>query len=216
MDRSDITLLCLLDCSKCFDVIPHGPLLSKLELYGVDTHWFKSYLAGHYQQVQIQDASGRIVTSETLLNPIGIYQGSALGPFLFSVYANMSLYTEGARIVQYAEDTQVAVSGGIGDIGALVQLMEHNLALLSRWFGKNGIKINAQKTQFIILGSRQNIQRLPPVYIKFMDADVAASPTVLNLGVTFDQHMTFTSHVDCRQRSTAMHWNALWTESEPS
>ena len=198
MDRSDITLLCLLDCSRCFDVIPHGPLLSKLELYGVtvDTRWFKSYLAGHYQQVQIQDASGRIVTSETLLNPIGTYQGSALGPLLFSVYANMSLYTEGARIVQYADDTQVAVSGGTGDIGALVQLMEHNLTLLSRWFGKNGIKINAQKTQFIILGSRQNIQRLPPVHIKFMDADVAASPSVLNLGVTFDQHMTFTSHVD--------------------
>ena len=147
--------------------------------------------------MQLQDASGRYVTSDALLNPIGTYQGSALGPLLFSIYANdLYLYTEGARIVQYADDIQVAVSGGTGDIGSLVQLMEHNLALLSRWFGKNGIKINAQKTQFIILGSRPNIQRLPPVNIKFMGADVAGSATVRNLGVTFDQHMTFTSHVD--------------------
>ena len=98
--------------------------------------------------------------------------------------------------MQYADDLQVAVCGGMGDIDSLVQHMEHNLALLSRWFGKNGIKINAQKTQATILGSRQNIQRLPPVNIKFMDADVAGSPTVVNLGVTFDQNMTFTHHLD--------------------
>ena len=206
MDRSKITLLCLLDCSKCFDVIPHDSLLRKLELYGVDTRWFTSYLDGHYQQVQIQDNLGGSVTSAVLPNHIGTYQGSALGPLLFSIYANdLPLYTDGAHVVQYADDTQVAVSGGIGDIGSLVQQMEHNLALLSRWFSKNGIKINAQKTQFIILGSRQNIQRLGPVNIKFMDADVAASATVLNLGVTFDQHMTFTPHVDnVVQRCTGM------------
>ena len=207
MDQSNVTLLCLLDCSKCFDVIPHAPLLRKLELYGVDTRWFRSYLAGHFQRVQVQDTlSGRSVTSNSLLNPIGTYQGSALGPLLFSIYANdLPLYTEGASVTQYADDTQVAVSGGTGDIGALVRLMEHNLALLSRWFSKNGIKINAQKTQFIILGSQQNIRRLPHVKIKFMDADVAGSSTVLNLGVTFDQTMSFSSHVDTVvQRCTGM------------
>ena len=131
------------------------------------------------------------------VNPIGTYQGSALGPLLFCIYANdIPLYTEDALVVQYADDLQVAVYGGMGDIDSMVQQMEHNLALLSRWFGKNGIKINAQKTQSTILGSRQNIQRLPPVNIKFMDADVAGSPTVVNLGVTFDQNMTFTHHVD--------------------
>ena len=38
----------------------------------------------------------------------------------------------------------VAVSGGTSEIGYLLRLMELNLALLSRWFGSNGIKINAQ------------------------------------------------------------------------
>ena len=51
MDRGDVTLLCMLDLSKCFDVIPHEALLSKLELYGVDTRWFGSYLANHFQKV---------------------------------------------------------------------------------------------------------------------------------------------------------------------
>ena len=49
--------------------------------------------------------------------------------------------------MQYADDIQVAVSGGTGDIGSLVQLMEHNLALLSRLSGKNGIKIGKMGTK---------------------------------------------------------------------
>ena len=48
MDQREITLLCLLDCSRCFDCIPHGVLLRKLELFGIDTRWFKSYLMNHF------------------------------------------------------------------------------------------------------------------------------------------------------------------------
>ena len=36
------------------------PLLRKLELYGVDTRWFRSYLDGHYQQVQLQEAGSDV------------------------------------------------------------------------------------------------------------------------------------------------------------
>ena len=199
MDRSHITLLCLLDCSKCFDVIPHDPLLRKLELYGVDTRWFRSYLDGHYQQVQLQEAgSGRHVTSEALVNPIGTYQGSALGAALVFDLRERPTFVYGGH-------ARCAICGWYPGGGLWLDRRHRlpctahgstNLALLSRWFGKNGIKINAQKTQFIIFGSRQNIHRLSPVSIKFMDAEVAASTTVLNLGVTFDQYMTFTSHVD--------------------
>ena len=56
MDRREATLLCLLDCPRCFDRIPHDSLLRKLELYGVDTGWFRSYLSGPYQRVQLQSA----------------------------------------------------------------------------------------------------------------------------------------------------------------
>ena len=152
MDRKEVTLLCLLDLSKCFDVVPHAGLLQKLELYNVDTRWFESYLADHQQQVVSQSHSASRTLSAALPNPIGTYQGSALGPLLYSIYANdMPLYADAANIVQYADDTQVLVSGRPGDIGAIIGSMERNLSQLSNWFGKNGMKINAQKTQFIVL-----------------------------------------------------------------
>ena len=108
----------------------------------------------------------------------------------------MPLHAEDACIVEYADDTQVLVSGRPGDIGALTGSMERNLSQLSNWFGKNGLKINAQKTQLIVLGTRQNLRQLPNVTIKFMSSTVSGSPVVRNLGVTFDACMTFDSHVD--------------------
>ena len=197
MDHSDVTLICLLDLSKCFDVIPHDRLLNKLRLYGVDERWFQSYLTDHYQKVCVQASSGEQLTSEPLLNPIGTYQGSALGPLLYSIYGNdLPLYAGDADIVQYADDTQVLVSGRPGDIGSLIVSMEKTSFDLSHWFGKNGLKVNADKTQLIVLGSRQNIKRLPPVSVRFMGVTVAGSPTARNPGVVFDQSMTFSAHID--------------------
>ena len=103
---------------------------------------------------------------------------------MYSIYANdMPLYADDACIVQYADDTQVLVSGRPGDICALIRSMERNLSQLSNWFGKNGMKINAQKTQLIALGTRQNLRQLPAFSIKFMGATVSGSPVVRNRGV---------------------------------
>ena len=74
--------------------------------------------------------------------------------------------------------------------------MERNLSHLSKWFGKNGMKINAQKTQIIAFGTRQSLRQLPTVRVEFMGATVSGSPVVRNLGVVFDQSMTFTAHTD--------------------
>ena len=96
--------------------MPHEGLLRKLELYNFDTRWFVSYLTGHHQQVVTQSQCGSRTLSASLSNPIGTYQGSALGPLLYSIYANdMPLYADDACIVQYADDTQVLVSGRPGD-----------------------------------------------------------------------------------------------------
>ena len=58
------------------------------------------------------------------------------------------------------------------------------------------MKINAQKTQLIALGTRQNLRQLPTISIKFMGATVSGSLTVRNLGVVFDQCMLFAAHID--------------------
>ena len=87
MDGRQVALLCMLDLSKCFDTIPHDRLLTKLQQYCIDTQWSASHLCDHYQQVSIRLPDGRAALSRPMLNPIGTYQGSALGPLLFNIYA---------------------------------------------------------------------------------------------------------------------------------
>ena len=59
MDSKKGTILVMIDLSSAFDTIDHSILLSRLELrYGITSvvlEWFRSYLYGRVQQVNIDD-----------------------------------------------------------------------------------------------------------------------------------------------------------------
>ena len=184
MDKKEISLLCLKDLSTCFDVISHSKLLG-LQLLGIDAGWVRSYLGGHTQSVCVIDGEGRRVFSKSLPNNVGVFQGSALGPLLFSVYANdLSLHAPDARIVQqYADDAHVLISGRKSELEATVARLSVILSCLSDWFTASGLKVNAGKTQLMILGSRQNLRDLPDVAVRFRDAVLEPCHQVKNLGM---------------------------------
>ena len=120
MDRGDVSLLTLIDLSRCFDVVDHDVYRvvdhdTQLQLPQIDPGWFRSYLANHQQQVYI---SGTNVTSSPRPINIGVFQGSCLGTLLFNIAAlSMPCYVPEnvcgfpVRIIRYADDTQVLISG---------------------------------------------------------------------------------------------------------
>ena len=196
MDRGHVSLLCLLDLSKCFDVIPHSQLLSKLQLYGVDPTWFSSYLTGHTQSVCVTSSSGDRVVSKPLPNTMGVFQGSALGPLLFTIFANdLSLHALDAHVTQYADDTQVLISDVKRNLPSLILRMESTLTSLASWFHAHGLKLNTSKTEILLLGTRQNTRDLPPVSVRVGGGTIQESAQVRNLGVLFDRHLTWDAHV---------------------
>jgi len=75
MNRGEITILTLLDQSKCFVVVPHQTLLDSLNTYGIETERFENYLTAHTQQVLIRGADGTVIKSASKPNTIGVYQG---------------------------------------------------------------------------------------------------------------------------------------------
>ena len=127
---------------------------------------------------------------------MGVFQGSALGPLLFTVFVNdMSLFTDDALIVQYADDTQIVVSGRKSEMPVLISRMETNLASLNTWFRANALKVNASKTQLITFGSRQNLRNLPHFTVSLREADLELCMEVNNLGLTFDRTLSWDAHV---------------------
>ena len=92
------------------------------------------------------------ILSRSLPNPIGVFQGSSLGPLLFQIFANdLALYAPQAHVVQYADDTQVLVSGKKDSLPQLIATMEHALSCNQCFFfgSFSGIKVNLKISPYI-------------------------------------------------------------------
>lgn len=206
MDQSEISLLCLIDLSKCFDVINHSKLLTKLQLHGIDIKWFQNYLSGHTQSVRLPSSSAVSQNSSSRISaarPInqGIFQGSSLGPLLYTIFCNdLGLYGNGSFIVQYADDTQVLVSGKKSVLSDLVSELETTLSSLDAYFHFNGLKVNESKFEILAIGSQQNLRGLPKFSVKFRQTTITPCTEARNLGVTFDRHLTWDTHVNAVAR----------------
>ena len=198
MDNGEISILVLLDLSKCFDVVPHQKLIEKLKLYGVDTVWFDSYLRGHVQQVQIRRADGTSIVSRPRENSIGVFQGGSLSCVLYMLFASdLSLHVpDGVTIVQFADDTQILVTGKKRDLATIVSLTETALDIIYRWFCQHGMKTNASKTKMLVLGTPAMLRSLPPVTISFCETVLRDTGTVKNLGLHLDRHLSYQPHID--------------------
>ena len=197
IDNKNISLLLLLDLSKAFDSVSHRILLTKCSDMNIDQFWFENYLSDRIQSVKLDS----MVSSPREVK-YGVPQGSILGPILFLIYINdMSKILKEYILVQYADDTQIILSGKMQDLPDLVTRAEKSLRDAKNYFQINGLNVNERKTQCIFIGSRQLIAQIPPeTKIYFGDTPIVPSSTVKNLGVHMDQYMLFDVHINHMSR----------------
>lgn len=205
-DEGLLSVLVLLDLSAAFDTIDHHILLKRLEellgITGTAINWFKSYLSDRFQFVHANNKSS-VYTKVSY----GVPQGSVLGPILFSIYMLplgnvMRKYSINFHC--YADDTQLYVSMKPGETNQLSKL-EACLKDIRAWMDQNFLLLNPDKTEVIVLGP----QKLRETFSKDLNAldgiSVAPNTTVRNLGVLFDQDLSFSSHIKQISRTAFFH-----------
>ena len=166
VDAGDVASLTSIDLSKAFDSVNHSMLLTKLGWYGVSSRWFSSYLSGRSQLVR---------GGSTVALPLshGVPQGSIVGPILFLIFVNdLSCFLPHGRLISYADVTQILDSAPphSNDLQVLKSRVEENIQHLQHWFSLNSLKMNADKTCFILFGTPNSIDRTSGFVVQVNDS----------------------------------------------
>ena len=201
MENRLLFILTLLDLSAAFDTVDHAVLLIRLRdrlgFTGAALKWFESYLCNRKQRVKVQNS-----ISDSVELACGVPQGSVLGPLLFTVYTlplGDLVRGMGFDLLIYADDTQLYITFRPipSQISLAIDRSADCVTTIKTWMADNFLKCNEDKTDFTIFGTRQLLTKLPPgLCLPFGDPEpITVNPAVKNLGVIFDQSLTFKEHI---------------------
>ncbi|MFN9909008.1 MAG: reverse transcriptase domain-containing protein, partial [bacterium] len=109
--------------------------------------WFKNYLAGRSQYVDVNGSK-----SDPLEIDISVIQGSTLGPILFLCYINDFFSATSLFSVLFADDTTCLGQGK--KLKDLTDYVNNELQKISNWFRSNKMAVNTAKTKFIVFRTR--------------------------------------------------------------
>ena len=140
-------------------------------------------------------------------------QGSVLGPLLFLLYtAELFEIIANAGLVRhsYTDDTQVYISAPAASASVSVQRFTSCVERIDAWMRSNRLRMNADKTQLVWLGTRQQLAKLTTTEFSLLSSTVKPSSTVLDLGVHIDGQLTMADHVTALLRSCLFQLRQLW------
>ena len=180
-----------LDLSKAFDTLDHVILLEKLDKYGIRgicNNWFRSYLRDRKLQCKINTVENGTIRSDVYYISHGTAQGSCLGPLLFILFTNdihtLPLYS---RLILFADDTTIYSHHKSKQF--LKYMLTHDMELLLDWFRANLLSLNMDKTKMIKFWPETT-----PFKLHIGNTILQTSKTVKFLGITIDDHLTWSPH----------------------
>ena len=142
--------------------------------------WFESYLTNRTQRVSLNNN-----VSEPEHVTCGVPQGSVLGPLLFLLFINdlPLVLKNSAKVDLYADGTTIY------DVQCNTDQLESNLQIslnaLHVWCRQNGMVLNTEKTNVMLITSRQRRSNLqnPNLSLRYNEIDIKMTTISKILGV---------------------------------
>jgi len=178
-------------------------VLFGLGVSGPALSWFCSYLSSRIQRVRI---------GPTLSDPSpcsrGVPQGSVLGPLLFVLYTrDISTVIPPAVLHQeFADDNLIDFSDH--DPNTVCSTLTTAVTKLASWLEDIGLLLNSAKTQVMFLKPRggEDVQSA----VKCNGTVLEVTHSAKYLGVTVDDQLSWSPHVDHVSRKCSQTIGQLW------
>ena len=123
----------------------------------------------------------------------------------------MIIYSTYSRNIYhiYADDTQLYISIKCKD--PLESLTRLNMCIsdIRVWMNKNQLNINDSKTEFIFFRSPLLKLNLSDLSVSVGDMQVSPSSKVRDIGIVFDQYLTFHDHISSICKYTHFHLRGI-------
>lgn len=184
----------LLDYSKAFDCLNHEMLMKKLEgigVTGVALTWFKSYLEGRTQVVEVSytdNGTTQTIRSDMQNLDRGVPQGSVLGPVLYIIFTSdmPNFMKQCCSVLMYADDTVLIKSTKTPEELEINSYIAFNMAL--EYCHSNDLAVNERKSTQLFFGPKKHQTSEIPGLNRTENAKY--------LGVIIDSNLSWNQHVD--------------------
>jgi hypothetical protein len=190
LNNKTIAVFC--DLKKAFDTVNHSILLKKLDYYGINNKWFKSYLTGRYQYTEISGTK-----SKQSFISCGVPQGSILGPLLFLIYINDLPLANRFTNILFADDTTFLISAENNE--SLIQKTNNELEKAAKWFSHNALTIHPQKTMFMIFNSKDKLYFNNKIILNGTNLERIGedekTKSIKFVGILIDENLKWNHHI---------------------
>ena len=142
-----------------------------------------SYLGGRQQIV---------IANETQSDPgivsCGVPQGSIHGPLLFLCYVNDMPISIKCKLLLYADDSALIVSGS--DPQTIADKLSEELESCRKWLLDNKLSLHLGKNEAILFGSKRKLRNVESFKIRCGEEIIKHVKSVKYLGVQIDENMS--------------------------
>ena len=212
VNRQHVTLLVMLDLSSAFDTVDHDILLRRLNhefgIKGRVLELFTSYLSKRSQFISVNGGRSRLfdVSCEPLrdhvwvpyylycmlVNCLALWKNTYLMLMhlltIYSMYRSSHAFADDLQYVSFKPDSTC-------DQLAAVAALEHCIDDMKDWMLSDKLKVNDGKTEFLIIGTRQQLAKVNFNSLRIGDNSINSIDKAKNLGFWFDSQMKMVTNI---------------------